>query len=103
MMRTDSRSADAAAYRKLYATKRWKQTRQAQLAIQPLCERCLAMEIVEPATVAHHAAGGHKGNLEKFWFGPFESLCKPHHDSHGQLEDHGKKVIRFGADGWPIE
>lgn len=63
---------------------------------------CLAQEIVEAATVVHHAEGGHKGDVERFWDGPFESLCKPCHDRHGQLEDHGKKTILFGPDGWPI-
>ena len=58
-------------------------------------------DIVEPATVVHHATP-HRGDPEKFWAGPFERLCKPHHDSHGQLEDHGKHVILFGPDGWPI-
>lgn len=56
---------------------------------------------MEPATVVHHKVP-HKGDEELFWFGPFENLCKPHHDSHGQLEDHGKKVIRFDANGWPV-
>jgi hypothetical protein len=59
------------------------------------------MDIVEPATVAHHREA-HKGNPDLFWFGDLESLCAPHHNRDGQLEDHGKTVIRFGPDGWPI-
>jgi 5-methylcytosine-specific restriction enzyme A len=99
---SDSRSVESAEYRKLYKTARWRRLREAQLSAHPLCERCLAQDIVEPATVVHHADGGHKGDVDKFWGGPFESLCKPHHDSHGQLEDHGKTVITFGPDGYPI-
>lgn len=98
----DHRSAEAAIYRRLYKTARWQRTREYQLATQPLCERCLTMEVVEPATVVHHADGGHKGDEDKFWSGPFESLCKPHHDSDGKREDLGQTVIRFGADGYPI-
>lgn len=99
----DRRSAEAAAYRKLYKTAKWQRIREYQLSQQPLCERCLTMEIVEPATVVHHADGGHKGDEEKFWSGPFESLCKPHHDSEGQREDRGQTIVTFGLDGWPLE
>lgn len=88
-------------WRKWYSTARWKQLRERLLADQPLCERCLLAGIVEPATVVHHKKP-HRGDPEKFWGGPFERLCKPHHDGHGQLEDHGKKVILFDESGWPI-
>lgn len=71
--------------------------------MQPLCERCLAMDVVEVATVVHHADGGHGGSEDRFWSGPFESLCKPHHDSEGQREDLGQTVVTFGADGWPVD
>lgn len=98
----DQRSAEAADYRRLYNTARWRRTREAQLSQQPLCERCLAMGVVEVATVVHHAGGGHKGDVVKFWSGPFESLCKPHHDSEGQREDLGQTIVLFGADGWPV-
>ncbi|MAZ17899.1 MAG: HNH endonuclease [Ahrensia sp.] len=93
--------ANQDAWRPLYKTAQWQRIRERQLSEQPLCERCLAMEIVEPATVVHHKVP-HKGDRDIFFRGPFESLCKPHHDSHGQLEDHGKTVVRFGADGWPL-
>lgn len=93
---------DDRPWRGLYATARWKRLRLRRLSEQPLCERCLSQEIVTPATVVHHSGGGHKGDIEKFWSGPFENLCKSHHDSHGQLEDHGKKAILFDAAGWPL-
>lgn len=99
----DQRSAEAKAYRRLYGTVRWKRVREQQLTEQPLCERCIRTETVEPATVVHHKDGGHKGDLTKFWEGPFESLCKPHHDSDGALEDRGKVATTYGVDGYPIE
>lgn len=101
--KADSRTDAAKEYRKLYSTARWGRTREAQLTLQPLCERCLAMGIVEEATVVHHAGGGHKGDKLRFWSGPFESLCKPHHDSEGQREDRGQEIVTFGADGWPVD
>lgn len=95
------RSAEAALYRRLYKTARWQRIRSQQLLAQPLCERCLLQEIVEPATVVHHKVP-HRGDEHRFWNGPFESLCKPHHDREGKLEDHGKTPIAFGPDGWPV-
>lgn len=99
----DARSAEAAAYRRLYKTARWQRLREAQLSTQPLCEWCLEREIVTEATEVHHADGGHKGNLEKFFNGPFISTCKPCHASRGQREDLGQTIVTFGADGWPID
>lgn len=99
--KADHRSAEAAAYRSLYKTARWKRVREWQLSHSPLCERCLSSEIVEPATIVHHKVP-HRGDAELFFGGPFESLCKPHHDRDGQLEDKGKTVVRFGSDGWPL-
>ncbi|PBB94958.1 HNH endonuclease [Mesorhizobium sp. WSM3862] len=98
----DRRSPEAAEYRKLYSTARWKRLREFKLAQQPLCEWCLEQEIVEPATEVHHADGGHKGDVVKFFAGPFVSTCKPCHSRRGQREDLGLTVIRFGPDGWPL-
>lgn len=85
-----------------YGLARWKRLREAQLALEPLCARCLASEIVTEATVVHHRRA-HKGS-ETLFFDPdnLESICKPHHDRDGQLEDHGRTVVRFDASGWPI-
>ena len=89
------------AWHHLYKTARWQRRRDRQLSEQPLCERCLLAEVIEPATVAHHVVP-HKGDVTLFFEGELESLCKSHHDSHGQLEDHGKRPIMFDADGWPV-
>lgn len=102
MTKPNHRSADVAAYRKHYKTARWRRIRDGQLSKQPLCEWCLISEIIEPATVVHHGDGGHKGDEHKFWNGPFVSLCKSCHDSHGRREDLGQTVIRFDAQGWPL-
>ncbi len=98
----DQRTDAARAYHRLYKTARWKRIREAQLRIQPLCEYCLQSEVIEPATIVHHSEGGHKGNEQKFWNGPFASLCKACHDRDGQREDLGQTIIRFDASGWPI-
>lgn len=100
-MRRDGRSDEAAAYRRLYKTARWRRIRDAKLRQDPLCEWCLEREIVEPATEVHHD-GPHRGDIERFYEGPFISTCKACHASRGQREDLGQTVVRFGPDGWPI-
>lgn len=101
-MAKDSRSDAAKAYRKLYKTARWQRLRDAQLTAHPLCEWCLEREDIEPATEVHHSDGGHRGDLDKFWSGPFISTCKSCHATRGQREDLGQTIVRFGADGWPL-
>ena len=86
---------------RLYKTARWQRLRAYQLSRQPLCEWCLESERVTEANEVHHVHA-HKGDLEKFWNGPFVSTCKSCHSSRGQLEDRGKTVVKFGADGWPL-
>lgn len=95
------RSAEATEYRRLYNTARWRRIREYQLAISPLCAWCLEREEVTEATEVHHSIP-HRGDLDLFWSGPFISTCKPCHSSRGQMEDHGKTVITFGVDGYPI-
>ncbi|RWL45264.1 MAG: HNH endonuclease [Mesorhizobium sp.] len=84
----------------LYKTARWRKLREWKLAQDPLCEWCLETETIEPATEVHHLHP-HKGNPDLFWSGPFVATCKSCHASRGQLEDHGKTVIRIGIDGYP--
>ena len=73
-------------WRNLYKTPEWAAIRQAVLAEQPLCVRCLADGIVEPATVVNHVHR-HEGDVTKFFGGPFEAICKPHHDRDVQREE----------------
>lgn len=81
----DTRRA-ALPYRGWYGTVRWKAIRQAQLDYQPLCEMCLADEIVTEARVCDHVEP-HRGDEVRFWSGPFQSLCEHHHNSAKQREE----------------
>ncbi|WP_246332961.1 hypothetical protein [Aureimonas mangrovi] len=56
------------------------------LADEPLCARCLAEGVVEPSTVVNHVER-HHGDAAKFFAGPFEAICKPHHDRDVQREE----------------
>ena len=100
--RRDYRSDEAAEYRRLYKTARWRRRRADQLAKQPLCERCLAAGIVTAATVANHKVP-HRGDLTLFWEGELESTCKPHHDSPIQREEHAGFSAAVDASGWPTD
>lgn len=102
LMAADQRSPEAAEYRRLYKTARWQRIRAHQLAEHPLCARCLKVGRIEPATTVHHVEP-HRGDEAKFFGGPFESLCKPHHDSDAQSEERGGTPRQtIGPDGWPI-
>lgn len=88
-------------YTHLYKTARWQRIRRAKLAQDPLCEWCLESETVTAASEVHHVTP-HRGDMALFYAGPFVSTCKPCHSRRGQLEDHGKTVVRYGPDGWPL-
>lgn len=85
----------------LYKTARWRRLRHYQLSMHPLCAWCLERGEVTEANEVHHVRQ-HKGDLELFWNGPFISTCKSCHSSRGKLEDHGKTVVVYGEDGWPL-
>lgn len=86
----------------LYRTARWRRLRERQLAEHPLCELCLGCEEVTEANTVHHRDGGHKGDIDKFWSGPFQSLCASCHSRFGAAEDRGRPIIRYGLDGYPL-
>ena len=100
--RDDRRSAEAAAYRKLYRTTRWLKIRKAQLAAHPLCRYCQQQGRTTAATICDHEHP-HRGDPVAFYAGPFVSLCKDHHDGLAQHRDvHG---YLKGADtsGRPVD
>jgi 5-methylcytosine-specific restriction enzyme A len=74
--------------RKLKKTARWQALRAHQLRAEPLCRMCLADGRPVAATICDHIEP-HGGDLYKFWHGPFQSLCKPHHDREKQREERG--------------
>lgn len=54
------------------------------------------------ATVVHHV-NQHRGDPVLFYNGPFQSLCKPHHDSDAQQEERRGYSLAIGNDGWPTD
>lgn len=104
--RPEQRSQEAQRYRKLYWTNRWRRTRAAQLAKQPLCENCLKHGRITAATVCDHIDPKTKLSEATFFSGPFQSLCDAEpwrcHSRVKQSEEKGgKPKHRISVDGWP--
>lgn len=83
----------------LYSTATWKAIRRQQLSEHPLCLMCQEEGRIRAASICDHIEP-HKGDEVKFYAGPFQSLCKPHHDSDKQmLEKSGRRRTRFDLRG----
>lgn len=101
--RDDRRSPEAAAYRGWYKTPLWRALRAAQLARQPLCERCLDNGRPISATVVNHARP-HRGNWDLFRDpANLQSLCAPCHDGPVQSAERRGYAPDIGDDGWPTD
>jgi len=106
LVMSETRSPQAVQFRRLYYLARWRRIRRWVLAERPLCQRCEAKGRVVPATDVHHNPP-HGGDLDKFWSGPFEALCKRCHDGPARREEMGLPTLDYsndiGRDGWPLD
>lgn len=100
--RPDRRSPEAQAYRRLYKTAQWQRIRAHQLSTKPLCEWCEKEGRITPATVCHHETP-HRGDMAKFYAGPFVSLCAPHHDNDASEIERKGYSTATGEDGFPLD
>ena len=82
---------------KWYSTARWGRIRRHQLREHPL-ER----GIVTAAEICDHV-DPHHGDVNKFWLGPFQSLCKRCHDSTKRFVETRGFRPDIGLDGWPLD
>lgn len=79
--------------KRMYNSKRWHVIREAQLRLAivpsladyPLCVMCYRNGKLVEATEVDHIYP-HKGDETKFFEGPFQCLCKPHHSSKTKAE-----------------
>ena len=98
-----SRSRGSAGkYSKLYTTRRWRRIRAAQLAKDPLCAMCWKREKVVEANVVDHIEP-HKGDMDKFWHGPLQSLCERCHNSDKRSIEHGGRSTGCDINGMPSD
>lgn len=102
----DRRSNAAEAYRAWYKTGRWQRLRARQLREEPFCRMCAAAGRVTIATVCDHV-DPHKGDPDKFWNGPFQSLCDEApwrcHSSRKQSIEAIGYDNSIGIDGLPTD
>lgn len=103
MTKRDHRSHEAEAWRPLYKTAAWRKIRADQLARFPLCAMCLEQDAVTPATVCNHTDKAAKATPQGFFAGPFNSLCKTHHDSTQQRQERRGYVIGCNESGLPLD
>lgn len=84
----------------MYNNARWRRLREQQLTMHPFCALCGPPVV---ATVCDHV-DQHDGDWDKFWAGPFQSLCATCHSSDKQRMENGKEPKpRFGEDGLPLD
>lgn len=89
---TDERSLDRRRLadtetRKLHKTKRWQVLRMSILQRdQFTCQLCGHTDGDTSKLVCDHVEP-HRGDVAKFWAGPFQTLCKPCHDGQKQKEE----------------
>ncbi|MCU0938497.1 MAG: hypothetical protein MUC86_05010 [Burkholderiaceae bacterium] len=83
----------------LYGFARWRRLRLRQLQREPLCRVCQQEGRITLATICDHVAP-HRGDMARFWGGPFQSLCKRCHDSTKKaIEQSGQAPARFDPRG----
>ncbi len=97
----DRRRKEESETRRLYGTAAWARVRDDQLAKEPLCRMCMIVAVITPAIICDHVEP-HGGDPMKFWHGPFQSLCKSHHDGakqreEGRLRARMRETARFTA------
>lgn len=86
----------------LYNDRKWRAKRLAQITAEPLCAYCLRMSLTTAATVADHVVP-HRGDIDLFWTGELQSLCKLHHDSTKAREENGGWDSAADVNGFPID
>jgi 5-methylcytosine-specific restriction protein A len=86
----------------LYSSARWRRIRAHQLGEHPLCAYCLGKGVVVPATICDHVTP-HGGDINKFWTGKLQSLCKNCHDVGKRFVEQRGYRPDCGLDGYPLD
>ncbi len=88
-------SRNGSAYHRLLNTSRWRELRARQLSCHPLCEDCMKMGLIIPATEVHHVvpveSAGDRERMTRLAYDPgnLVSLCPTcHTERHRQLRSH---------------
>jgi hypothetical protein len=103
---TDERSLDRrrsaeTETRRLYKTARWQHNRLAVFARDLYrCANCSCIEADTSKLVCDHVEP-HRGDVEKFWAGPFQTLCKACHDGEKQKQEVAARAAGDDVAGRP--
>ena len=117
----DRRSEEAARYRRLYKSARWRGKggrRALHLNVEPVCRMCKARGIINDGSrtmagdiqtdarrrflVVDHIEP-HRGDERLFFEGSLQTLCPDHHDSIKQAQEARGFSCEVGLDGWPLD
>ena len=82
---------------KLYGSGRWRRHPKHQLQREPWCRLCRARGETTVATVADHIHP-HHGDVNQFWCGELQSLCRPCHDGRKRFAENRGFDSAVGAD-----
>jgi 5-methylcytosine-specific restriction protein A len=86
----------------LYEHRRWRRIHRQQIQRKPVCEMCERRGLLAAATVVDHVIP-HKGDINRFWLGPFQSLCATCHNADKHVQELHGFSDRIGQDGWPVD
>jgi 5-methylcytosine-specific restriction protein A len=88
----DRRRDQEVATRGLYKTAHWQRLRMSILARDLFtCRMCRKVEGNTALLVCDHIEP-HRGCVETFWAGPFQTLCKACHDGKKQKLERAKQI-----------
>jgi 5-methylcytosine-specific restriction enzyme A len=96
----DERRDSAQPWRACYKTARWQALRWSILVRDHFtCQRteCRRSESDTSQLVCDHIEP-HRGDWERFWKGPFQTLCKRCHDSEKQREEQADRMASRAFD-----
>lgn len=84
----------------------WREhVRPRQLALEPLCQWCKALDYVEIATDVDHIKRPNGDPALERNPDNLQSLCKAHHSVKTRWEDGGSKgtlIVGYDVGGWPV-
>jgi 5-methylcytosine-specific restriction protein A len=74
------RAQRTTALHNLYDSVRWKRLRREHQRDYPWCVTCLAQGVKRPWQQLDHVVP-HRGDLDSFWNGQLQGLCREHHQA----------------------
>jgi 5-methylcytosine-specific restriction endonuclease McrA len=88
-----------------YSTQRWQRLRLHKLRAYPLCESCLQVGRIEPATVVDHRTPIKRGGDPYPGLDQLASMCEGCHNGKTRAEQLGEDYFRKGCDafGYPLD